>query len=239
MPVKARPGFQTNVDRTIKGTAKKSVYFDIAPGQTVLLRFTPSSRADGDLFFESSQHFKFTHGGEKRAFACINIHKNEKAEACPICEALEKAEELLDKAEVKKLNKAHRGSNRWHAQIVVVPAEGAEKPTMSNVIGLSQTTAQKIARILKRQKDMGQPLLNDVDNGEIISIERIGTGFDTEYDVQSTGVRVPLDKVFPGWEEKFLDVEKALKLRVEDRATLIESLSETFGPAVFGKLGVK
>lgn len=110
---------------------------------------------------------------------------------------------------------------------------------MSYVIGLSQTTAQKVARILKRQKDMNQPLLNDVDNGEIISIERIGSGFDTEYDVQSTGVRVSLDKVFPGWEEKFLNVEKALKLRVEDRATLLEALSETFGPAVIQQLGVK
>lgn len=239
MPVKTRPGFATNVDRTSKGTAKKNVYFDIAPGQTVLLRFTPTSNENGDLFFESSQHFKFTHGGEKRAFACLNVHQNEKQEACPICEALEKAEELLDKKEFKKLNSLHKGSQRWHAQIVPVPAEGAEPPTMSYVIGLSQTTAQKVARILKRQKDMNQPLLNDVDNGEIISIERIGSGFDTEYDVQSTGVRVSLDKVFPGWEEKFLNVEKALKLRVEDRATLLEALSETFGPAVIQQLGVK
>jgi len=55
----------------------------------------------------------------------------------------------------------------------------------------------------------------------------------------ATGLRLSLDDLFAGWEEKFLDLEKALKLRVADRATLVASLRETIGPALFDKLGVK
>lgn len=41
------------------------------------------------------------------------------------------------------------------------------------------------------------------------------------------------DTLLPAWEEKFLDVEKSLKLRIEDKETLMLSMKETFGDVAF------
>lgn len=240
MPVKSRPGFQTNVDRTSKGVARGTVYLDIKPDQSLNLRFTPTSNEDGDVFFESAQHFKFKHEGEKRAFACLRVHGNaDTGTECPICEALEAAEATMTKKDFKKFADLHKQSLRWHAQVIPVYPEDAPKADQTFIIGLSQTTAQKVSKILKNERDMRQPLLTDPDEGQIIQISRTGSGFNTEYDVLPLGVRVSLDTLLPTWESKFLNTEKALKLRVEERATLLESMEETFGAALFQELGIE
>lgn len=236
MAVKTRPGFKTNVDRTTKATAKRTVFFDIKPDTTVTVRFTPTSNESGELFFESSQHFKFEEDGEGRAWACLNVHGDGKEE-CPICDALARAEEVLGKAAAKGLLKDHSASNRWHVQVVpVYTAAGVEPADQTYILGLSMTTAEKVSTILKMDADNRLPLLTDPEAGQTLQIKRTGSGFKTKYEVLPTGVRVPLDKILPDWEKKFLDMEKALKLRVEDRKTLLASMKETFGNAVFSEL---
>jgi hypothetical protein len=236
MAVKNRPGFKTNVDRTVKGTARKTVFFDIKPGTTVLLRFTPTSNEDGQLFFESCQHFKFLEDGEKRAFACLEMHGVDDT-VCPICDALERAPEVLGKNAAKSLIKDHGSSNRWHAQIIPIRPEGVEAAEQSYIVGLSKTTAGKVSKILKLERDTRQVLLTDPDEGQAIQIERnSATGFNTRYEVLASNVRVPLDTLLPGWDEKFLNVEKSLKLRIEDRETLLASMKETFGDVQFNAL---
>jgi hypothetical protein len=105
------------------------------------------------------------------------------------------------------------------------------------VVGLSKTTAQKVSRILKMEKDKRKPLLTDVEKGQAVSIERnTASGFQTRYEVMATGERVNLDELCPNWEDKYLDLEKALKLRVADRDTLIASMRETLGPVIVDTL---
>lgn len=234
MAVKSRPGFKTNVDRTVRRTASNSVYLDIKPDQTLLVRFTPTSNEDGSVFFESSQHFKFTEEKEKRAWACLNVHGDGK-EACPICEYLAVAEDVLGSS-AKQLLKDHRASYRWHAQVLPLFPEGVEPADRTFILGLSKTTAQKVSRILKLERDTRQPLLTDAENGQALSISREGAGLNTTYDVLPSGVRASLDSLLPDWEKKFLNVEKALKLRIASRDDLLASMRETFGEVVFDAL---
>jgi hypothetical protein len=217
----------------VKGTASKSIYLDIKADQTVLARFTPTSNEDGSLFFESSQHFRFKEKGEKRTWACLRVHGGGD---CPICDALERAEEVLGETQAESLLNDHRASNRWHAQVLPILPEGSDPVDRMYVVGLSKTTAAKVSKILKLERDTRQPLLTDPDKGQAISIEREGSGFNTTYTVMPSNVRVPLDKIYPKWEEKFLDVEKALKLRIADTDTLLASMKETFGDVVFNAL---
>ena len=233
MAVKNRPGFQTNVDRTVRGTSRKTLFYDIKPGTTALLRFTPTSNEDGELFFESSQHFKFLEDGEKRAWACLDMHGNGEQQ-CPICDALERAPEVLGKAIAKNLISEHGASQRWHAQVIPIRPEGTEAADQSYIVGLSKTTAGKVSSILKLERDTRQPFLTDPEKGQAVQIERnSATGFNTRYEVLASGLRVPLDTLLPTWEEKFLNVEKSLKLRIEDKETLMLSMKETFGDVAF------
>jgi hypothetical protein len=237
MAVKSRPGFQVNVDRTEKGTAGKSLFLDIPSGGSVQVRFTPTSIPTGELFFESSQHFKFTENSEKRVWACLNVHGKGN---CPVCQALDNASGIMTDKEFKAFIKEYGASQRWHAQVLPVPKEGEGKPTQTFLLGLSKTTAQKVSKILKIELDNRQPLLSDPDQGQTVVISRNnGTGFSTRYEVMPSGLRVALDTLCADWADKFLDVEKALKLRITDRETLLGSMKETFGPALFDKLGVK
>ena len=236
MAVKNRPGFKTNVDRTVKGTARKSNFLDIKPGTTVLLRFTPTSNEDGQLFFESSQHFKFLEDGEKRAYACLEMH-GDGSILCPICDALERSQEVLGKTISKSLIKDHGASHRWHAQVIPIRPEGVEIAEQSYVVGLSKTTAGKVSKILKLERDTRQTLLTDPDEGQAIQIERnSATGFNTRYEVLASNVRVKLDTLLPGWDDIFLNVENTLKLRIETREDLLASMKETFGDVQFNAL---
>lgn len=234
MAVRSRPGFKTNVEATVRGTAKRSVYLDLKPGQTLRLRFTPSSNQDGSVFFESSQHFKFTLDGEKRAYACLRYHGTEETGTeCPICDYLEVAQDQFG-ASGEAMADKHGASNRWHGQVVNI-VEGQE-PVQTFIIGLSKTTAGKISKILKMEQDNRQPLLTDPEEGQIIQIERTGSGFNTRYEVMGTNVRLNLDEYFPDWDKSFLNVEKALKLRIEKPEVLLESMRETIGEAIFDVL---
>jgi hypothetical protein len=233
MAIKSRPGFKTNVDASVRSTAKKSVYLDIKPNSSVRIRFTPTSNEDGQLFFESSQHFKFTLDGEKRAYACLRVHGNEQTGTdCPICDYIDAALEVLG-GPGSSIASANGASNRWHAQVVQVTDEA---PAQTFLLGLSKTTAAKVNRILKMEQDNRQPLLTDPESGQIIQIDRTGSGLSTRYEVMPTNVRLNLDEYFPDWEKSFLTVEKALKLRVVDKDELLAAMEETFGDAIFKAL---
>jgi hypothetical protein len=234
MAIKSRPGFKTNVEASVRSTAKRSVYFDLKPNSSSKLRFTPTSNEDGQLFFESSQHFKFTSEGEKRAYACLAVHGNERTGTdCPICEYLDAAVEILG-GPGNALVKSHGASNRWHAQIV--PVIEGDTPVQTFIIGLSKTTAGKVNRILKMEQDNRKPLLTDPDKGQIIQIDRTGSGLNTKYEVLPTNVSLSLDEYFPGWEEKFINVEKELRLRIVEKDELLAAMEETFGDAIFDAL---
>jgi hypothetical protein len=208
------------------------VFLDIKAGQSVNLRFLPPWSEEGLLFFESAQHYKFTETGEKRAWACLRSHADEE---CPICQMVEKAKELGDDR-FKKIIRDHDVSYRWHAQVMPLPQEG--KPVeQTYIIGLSKTTAAKVSDLLKIERDNRQALITDPDKGQAVNISRNDkSGLQTRYEVTGTGIRIPLNDVFPGWADAFLDVPKAVNLRVGTRERLLESIQETVGNNVFKAL---
>ncbi len=234
MSIKSRPGFAVNVERTSKSTERKSVFLDIKAGQSVNLRFLPPWSEEGLLFFESCQHYQFTEGGEKRAWACLRSH-GDGTEECPICEMVERAKEL-DEERFKKIIKNHDASYRWHSQVIPLPTEG-QTIDQTYIVGLSKTTADKVSGILKMERDNRQPLITDPDAGQAVNIRRNEkSGLQTRYEVSGTGIRMPLDDIFPGWAEAFLDVPKAINLRLGSRERLLESMQETVGMATFKAL---
>jgi len=236
MAIKARPGVQVNVERTLKTTGKKTVFFDIKPGQSANLRFTPPSNEDGSLFFISVQHFKIKKDGQPRAYACLRAHGDEGVE-CPMCLFLEAAPDKFTGDLAEKLQRDHGQSYRWHAQVVPVPAEGQERPDQTFVVGLSKMTADDVSKILKMELDNRQVLLTDPDAGQAINITRnTATGFATRYKVLPTGLRVSLDELCPEWTEKFLNVQEAINLRIVDEDEFYAAIAETVGVGLFNSV---
>lgn len=235
MSVKQRPGFAVSVERTVQSTAKKSVFFDIRPATNTNFRFLPSYNAEGDLFFASAQHHNFKEDGEKRSWACLRVHGTE-GQDCPICLLVEAAVET-DEAKFGKLISAHKLAERWHAQVVALPKGEGEEVEQVSVIGLSKMTAADVSAILKMEKDNRQPLLTDPDQGQAVNISRNDKpGLQTRYKVQATGLRTSLDTVYPKWTEEFLDLPKAVALRVVEPERIIASIQETVGNNVFRTL---
>jgi len=227
MAIKSRPGFEVNVDRTLKSTENKSVFYDVKPGTSHNLRFLPPSDPTGSLFFESAQHFNFTEEGQKRAWACLRIHGEEGAD-CPICKLVEAAKESGDDR-FEKIIKNHAVSYRWHAQVLPLPRE--DKPVEQlYVVGLSKQTAQKVSNIMKMERDNRQPLITDPDKGQAVNITRNDkSGLQTRYEVQATGLRIPLDEIYAKWTDEFLNVQEAVGLRIVDADRLEKSILETVG----------
>lgn len=250
MAIRQRPGYQTNVERTAKATEKKSVFLDLKPGEKKRLRFTPSSDENGELFFVSAQHFKLKDEGQPRAFACLAVHGEPDAEGnlpeCVICTFLAKAETVFadNEALLDKLQRDHSVSYRWHAQVLPVPKDGQELNDQTYIMGFSKVTADKISQILKMEKDERMTLLTDPDEGQAITVSRNNaTGFATRYEVMATGIRVSLDAIStkspkgtPTWEEKFLTVKDALRLRIVSQDKMYKALAETVGVGVFSKV---
>lgn len=235
MAVKSRPGFAVSVDRTTKATEKKSVFLDIKLGQSVNLRFLPPDNEDGLLFFESAQHYKLKQEGQGRAWACLRVH-GAKGQDCPVCLFLEAAAEKLDAGRYKSLKNSHVVSNRWHAQVIPLTVDGKPAEQLY-VVGLSKGTAGKVSTILKMERDNRQPLITDPDHGQAVNITRNEkSGLQTRYEVMSTGIRVPLDELYPAWTEEFLNIEKAIGLRIADEDTINASIAETVGGVLFNKL---
>lgn len=236
MSVKQRPGFAVSVERTVQSTAKKSAFFDIRPATNYNFRFLPSYNEEGDLFFESAQHHNFKEDGEKRSWACLRSF-GAPGQDCPACLLVEAAI-TVDETKYSKLISAHKLAQRWHAQVVVLPkGEGEVEAEQVSIIGLSKMTAADVSAILKMEKDNRQPLLTDPDQGQAINISRNDKpGLQTRYKVQATGLRTSLDTVYPKWTEEFLDLPKAVALRIVEPERMIASIQETVGNNVFRTL---
>jgi dsDNA-binding SOS-regulon protein len=221
------------VDRTAKATERKSVFLDIKIAQNYNLRFLPTSMPTGDLFFVSAQHHNFKEDDQKRAWACLRVHGTE-GQDCPICRLVEAAE-FADAEKYKKLIDTYKVAWRWHAQVVHVVAD--QEVEQLSIVGLSKNTANDVSSILKMERDNRQPLLVDPDKGQAINIARNDkTGLGTRYKVQATGLRLSLDEIYPKWTEEFLDVEKAVALRIVETERLIASIQTTVGNNVLRTL---
>jgi hypothetical protein len=211
------------------------VFYDIKPGTSHNLRFLPPWNEEGLLFFESVQHFNFKVDGQPRAFACLKVHGDGE---CPSCDMLERAPDVFagnDDLIESILNK-HGLAFRWHAQVIPIRPEGLEQDG-PYIVGLSKGTANDVSDILTMERDNRQALLVDPDEGQAINITRNNkSGLGTRYKVMPTGLRVGLDDLLPDWADKFLDVPKAVNLRIITPEDMYKAIQDTRGNNIFAKL---
>ncbi len=229
-----RPGFPTNVEgqgQLLRGDTK---FFSIAPDSTELLRFLPAPKEDGFMWYPATNHYGVVSQDKKKvALACLHKHGNaETGKKCLMCAVdsyfQDNAEELgLDEEAASRL----RPTTRHYAQIIratVVDGKvsGWSRPMLTQ---FSATAAADVQTIFDSQRRFGQPLANDIDQGQGILVTRTGQGFKTKYKAERTGEIVSLDIIRPTWADEFMtDLYKEIGLNVATPAQQLAYLRITF-----------
>ncbi len=219
-----RPGYSPSAKASRQSTERKSVFYDLKPDTTTIMRLLPPSDASGSAFFVKTDHYKLVSEENKpTAMGCLDRHGSEE---CPICVAQERLSVTGDKGDAK-IADAVKASSRWYMQVYVKGLED-QGPKL---VGLSRTTADRVSEILSMQEDNGEPLLNDADNGAWLMVKRKGSGLGTRYDVQVSGKSVSLDKLRPEWTKgEFIeDVPSACRIKVGSVSDMTEAFRRAFG----------
>lgn len=218
-----RPGYSPNAKASREATERKSVFYDLKPDTTTILRLLPPSDPSGSAFFVKTDHYKLVSEENKpTAMPCRDRHADGD---CSICLATERLASTGDKGDAKIADKI-KASSRWYVQAYV---KGLEEQG-PKLIGLSRTTADKISEIMSMQEDTGEGLLNDPDEGAWLLVKRKGSGLGTRYDVQVSGKAISLDELRPAWTEEFIeDVPAATRLKVQADDDMVEALRRAFG----------
>lgn len=226
-----RPTFSVNISANKKATAKKSVFYDLAPDTATRVRVLPPVTEDGMLFTVVANHFKLKNEeGMGTALACLREHGNDEiGTECYLCE-LSSFLRNGDKGD-KKISNDIYASRRWYLQCLIYDKDdGYFGPKL---VGLSRTTAEKVQNVLTTQDDVGDDYFCDPDKGQDLVITRTGSGLKSRYDVQPTGKKVALDEIFPEWETQILtDVYKAIDLKIFDVDEQKKTALRTFGDEV-------
>jgi len=216
-----------NIKANKESTMKRTVFVDIKPDSKIRVRFLPPWDSDGMLFFAAFNHYRYLDEKEKRAWACLTRHGTEADGACACCEMSDYLKKQRTKDE-KRQGRDVEARGRWYSQVLVEGMEG-EGPKL---LALSKTTADQIIDILQLQATDDEAFFTDPEQGTWIQIERKGAKLETTYTVLPTSKRVPLSGLFPEWEDKMLNVQEALGLKIGDRKTQLASIIETFSKTV-------
>jgi hypothetical protein len=220
-----RPGYKPSAKASRDVTNRKSVFHDLKPDTTTIVRLLPPSDPSGAAFFVKTDHYKLTSEDNKpTAMPCLDTHGDDDTD-CPICLAQERLSVTGDKGDSKIANNI-KASSRWYVQAYVKDMED-QGPKL---IGLSRTTADKISEILSVQEDTEEPLLNDPDGGQWVMLIRKGSGLGTRYDVQVSSKAIDLDDLRPTWTTEFIeDVPAACRLKVASSEDMIEAFRRSYG----------
>ena len=101
------------------------------------------------------------------------------------------------------------------------------------LLGLPKGASEDVANIIKNMDMTGEPDFTDITEGQDLLIGRTGTGFNTKYRVDRTGLKTSLDDLFPEWEEKFIeDVNDALGLKIVTPEEQKAALMFTYGDVI-------
>jgi len=96
------------------------------------------------------------------------------------------------------------------------------------LLGLPKTGADAVNLIMNNMDTAGTPFFFDMDEGQDLMISRHSAS--PWYSADRSGVVVPLDEVFPGWENKLMeDVYSELGLKIVTNEEQKQAAMRAFG----------
>ncbi len=227
-----------------------SKFVTFKDGESGTLRFLPAPMGYPSIFVPvSNHHGLLTQDGNKIALACLAKHGNaETGSACLLCEAAAalKAQGEGDKSpQAKMANEFRQKGPRYYTQVLRALTRRKESGKGVEIYGwtsakfhqMSGTVQGKLQAIMNSMESEGEDLFCDPIGGQGIKITRTGSGFDTEYMVERTGLVANLDEIRPDWLDGFQeDIYGALKLNVVGRDMQLAYLKVTFPGTDFESL---
>ena len=230
-----RKGFRVNVKANMEVTASDSIYVDIKQDTTRRLRFLPPVDDSGRIFTKIVNHFKLKTDDDPprgMAPACLRHFKDEECYLCDLSESLKKSKDKNERA----LGDEIRASARYYAPVVVAEknAEGVwEYGDRVKLVGLPKTGVDDVNAILLQQDMVGDDYFCDEENGQDLLLTRTGFKYQTKYKPSATGIKMPLEKVMPDWEDKQIkDVAEVSRLKFLTYEEQEEAARRTFGDDV-------
>lgn len=226
-----RPSFKVNVAANRDVTAGRTLFVKLPANSSIKIRIIPPLADQvmvdaGMLMFPAFNHYQFKDGGEDRAWACLARHV--RGVKCPIDQLVKPyvAKNSKHGTEIqRKTAKNIRVNSRFYVQCLVAGKED-EGPKL---FALAKTAADDINERLAMQEAEQLPYASDTINGEWIVVSKKGSGMNTRWKAQGTGVQVSLDELYPSWREDILPVEDTVSLNIATREKLIASLYENYG----------
>lgn len=210
--------FKVNVKANLDAMTGDSRFTDVGEGETKIFRFAPSVVESGLIFYRTFNHYKLKNeDGRGVALADLGVHGTEETGTEDYIMRLSEVLQNSDNAGYAKIGKAIRGNQRFYAQgwEGFRSEDGTIKYSKIKLLALPKTAADAVLKIFKNQEMMNRPTGCDPDGGQAILVSREGTGFNTKYSADRSGIEESLDATIPGWKDQlFDDVLKAVKLNV-------------------------
>jgi hypothetical protein len=232
-----------NVAANLNATAGKDLFHNLKADTTTAVRFLPTTHPTGMLFYVTNNHFKLLDpnsddGKKKIAVACGKEHGDEGK--CFFCELTEALKKTGRKAE-KKLADDIKVSVRYNAQVLINEKVGDNFVyTKPKLLGLPGGLSQEISQLLANMEMYNQSPFNDIEAGQDLLLTRTGSGFQTRYKADRSGMTTNLDEVSPGWDSDFIeDIYDALGLKVFTYDEQVAIARHTFGDSIdWSELGL-
>jgi hypothetical protein len=212
--------FEVNISANLEAMSSDSKFSDVKEGEIKIWRFAPPVREDGLIFYMAFNHYKLKNPDEPdRTIALADLEYHGTPETGTEDYLARLAKVLLDsnKESEKKIGRDIKGNRRYYAQAWegTPVSENKFKWSKLKLASLPKTGAQEVLKILKNQQKLNQPLATDVEKGQSILVSREGTGFNTKYSAERSGVQENLNEIRPDWEDELYDdVYAVLDLRI-------------------------
>jgi len=210
--------FKVNIKGNISNLSSDSKFVDIPENDSVLFRPAPPVRDDGMLFYPVVNHYKLKDAeGRGTALADLEAHGNDETGYVDYIARLSKA--LLESGgdDLKKIGKDLKASRRfyWQGWKAVKGADGTFQYERCRLMAVPKTCATDIMQAFKSMDEFGEAPGCDPVGGQLVRISRSGSGFNTKYRAERSGLVTSLDDIIPDWKTQlFEDIYDALKLNI-------------------------
>lgn len=225
---------KVNVDKNVEALAGESKFQDVLPDSTLLFRFAPPVEgSDGVIFYPSFNHYKLKEDDRKIALADLSVHGDSTTGTEDYIAELSAylKENNNPNTPLHGIGKDIQGNIRYYLQGWPVRREDDGSYTYGKLklIAFSKTASKSLQAVSKKTEAMGEEHFSDEVGGQLILIERTGSGFETKYSFERAGQLKPLDDVIQGWRDQLLeDVTEALMLNVLPRDRQRQIAEATF-----------
>jgi len=221
--VPQRPTYTATAAASQEMTKTPSLFFDMKEPGTYLMRILPRLDNNPAIYIKSVLHYGFVDPDdpERRiALGCLEHHGTDgTGDDCLLC----KVAAWLCAQDDPTLNKMGAGYGSigavhvtyiqaWVKDLATTKWHG---PHLVKIAAGPKGVAPKLSALLSMAENLNQPVFVDFDDGQAIGITREGTGRNTEWSVQSSGVFGSIDDIDPKWLDKVIkDVPAKLNVKV-------------------------